>query len=287
MKIGLMLWVGLVAAVLPLRAQVTVEMVLDQDQYLPAEELLAGVRIVNRSGQTLHLGEEADWVQFNLEKMEGGVPQKLAEPPVQGGFDLEATKRATMRVDLSTCYNLRQAGRYYISATVKIKDWDKALTTKQVAFDIIEGTKLWEQAVGVPRPGSAGEPETRTYTLQEANYLKNQLRLYLRVSAKDGHVIKLLNVGPMISFGQPEPLVDNQSRLHVLYQNGARSFAYLIVNPEGEIKLRQTYEYTESRPRLRMDESGKIAVTGGSRRLTAEDLPAETEPTTNAVSLKP
>lgn len=277
----------LFAAALPLRAQVTAEVVLDQEQYLPAEELLAGIRIVNHSGQTLHLGEEADWVQFTVEKLAGGAVEKLGDPPVQGAFDLESTKRATVKVDLAPRYNLREPGRYFISATVKIKEWNKSLTAKPVPFDIIEGTKLWEEVVGVPRVGETTQPETRKYTLQQANYLKSQLRLYLRVSASSGRVIKLINVGPMISFGQPEPMVDGQSRLHLLYQNGARIFAYRVVDPEGEIKVQQTYEYTESRPRLRLDDGGKITVVGGARRLTAADLPAATGTNTHGTSLKP
>ena len=49
-------------------AQVEAEVVVDQDKFLPAETLIAGVRIVNRSGQTLKLGEDADWIKFNIEK---------------------------------------------------------------------------------------------------------------------------------------------------------------------------------------------------------------------------
>ena len=36
------------------RAQVSVEVVLDQEQFLPRESVPAAVRITNRSGQTLH-----------------------------------------------------------------------------------------------------------------------------------------------------------------------------------------------------------------------------------------
>jgi hypothetical protein len=273
MKMGAVL-MALWATLLPLAAQVTVEVVLDQDKFLPAEQLMAGVRIVNRSGQVLHLGEDADWVQFSIERLSGGAVEKLSDPPVQGGFDLASTKQATMRVDLAPCYDLRQAGRYTITATVRIKDWNENLTTKPVTFDIIEGTKLWEETFGVPRqPGDSEPPEVRKYTLQQANYLRKELRLYLRVSAADGSVIKLLNVGPMISFGQPEQRLDSQSRLHLLYQNAAKTFAYLVVDYDGDIKVHQTYEYTDTRPRLRTNDTGEITVLGGARHTSASDVP--------------
>src|ERR1035441_10179230 len=51
------LWLGLWGvALLPVSAQVTVEITQDQDQFLPAESVPTAVRITNRSGQSLHLG---------------------------------------------------------------------------------------------------------------------------------------------------------------------------------------------------------------------------------------
>lgn len=278
MKICSFIWLALFVSVLSVRAQVSVEIVLDQDKYLPAEQLMAGVRIVNRSGQTLHLGEDADWVQFTIQRLNGGGVHQNSAPPVQGAFDLESSKQATMKVDLAPCFDLRRPGAYLISALVKIKDWKQTLVTKEVQFEVIEGTKLWEQAFGVPASAGASEPpEVRKYTLQQANYLRSQLRLYLRVSAADGRVLKLINVGPMITFGQPEPQVDAKSRLHLLYQNGAKTFSYLVVDPDGEIKVRQTYEYSETRPRLRLNDRGEIQVVGGVRRPSADDVPAATD----------
>src|SRR2546422_6056524 len=48
-------------------AQVSVELALDQDQFLPGESLEVGVRITNFSGQTLHLGKDNDWLRFTIE----------------------------------------------------------------------------------------------------------------------------------------------------------------------------------------------------------------------------
>lgn len=278
---------ALLASVLAALAQVEVEVVLDQDKYLPAEQVLAGVRIVNRSGQALTLGADADWAEFSIERVGGGVVHKVGEPPMQGAFKLESSERATVKVDLAPCFELRQQGNYLITATVKVKEWNKVLVTKPVAFEVVEGTKLWEREIGVPQAaGSTQPPEMRKYTLQQANYLKS-LRLYLRVSDSNGRVIKMLNVGPMISFGQPEPQVDRQSRLHLLYQKAAKTFAYLIVTPGGDITLRQTFEYTETRPRLRLDESGKIEVAGGARRTTNDDLPVAAPTKDDGKELKP
>jgi hypothetical protein len=37
--------------------------------------------------------------------------------------------------------------------------------------------------------------------------------------------------------------------------------------------LRQTYDYTATRPVLRANDEGRIFVAGGARRMTASDIP--------------
>jgi hypothetical protein len=264
-----------------LQAQVTVEMMLPQDKFLPAEELLAGVRVVNRSGQPLKLGEDADWIQFYITPSEGGTVPKKINPPVQKPFELASSKQATLKVDLAPCFDLRKQGSYRIYAVVKIKDWNQTLTTKEKSFEIIEGTKLWEESVGVPRLDGSGPPEVRKYVLQQANYL-DELRLYLRVNRASGDPIRVVNLGRMLSVGRPEPLLDSVNHLHLLQQVGARSSQYLVFNTDGDLLIRQTYEYDGTRPRLQRDEKGDIEVKGGFRRLAVNDLPPEPEATSNA-----
>jgi uncharacterized protein (DUF58 family) len=73
------------------RAQVTVEVVLEQEQFLGGEALPVAVRITNRSGQTLRMGNEPDWLTFSVESREGFVVVKTDEVPVLGAFELESS----------------------------------------------------------------------------------------------------------------------------------------------------------------------------------------------------
>jgi hypothetical protein len=61
--------------------------------------------------------------------------------------------------------------------------------------------------------------------------------------------------------------------LHLIYQDGPHSFLYTVCNLSGEVTLRQTYDYVESRPRLHINEAGEIAVLGGVRRVVSNDVP--------------
>ena len=82
------------------------------------------------------------------------------------------------------------------------------------------------------------------------------------------------------------PRLIKLSHLHVLYQNGPRTFSYTVLTPECEIITRQTYDYT-SRPRMIADADGNITVEGGTRRISRDDLPAPKSPVVNDVSAPP
>ncbi len=257
-------------------AQVSVEVLQDQEQFLPSESVPVAVRITNRSGQTLHFGADANWLAFSVESADGFVVIRNSDVPVSGEFDLDSSQMATKRVDLAPYFVLSRPGRYNIIATVRIKEWHAEVASPAKGFDIINGAKLWSQDFGLPAPvGVTNQaPEVRRYSLIEANYLRSQLRLYVQVSDEsEARVFKVSAVGPMVSFSQPETKLDRLSNLHVLYQSGAKAFTYSVVNPNGDITKQEIYDYFNSRPRLTVNDSGDIAVVGGVRRVKPSELP--------------
>jgi hypothetical protein len=252
----------------------TVEVITDQDEFLPGEAIPVVARITNRSGQTLKLGQAEGWLTFSIQAHDGYVAMKNGDVPVTGEFTLESSERANVRVNLAPFFQLSHAGHYTITATVSMPEWKRQINSDPKGFDVIQGAKIWEQEFGVPKkPGDTNTvPEMHRYALQEANYLRSRLTLYAQVIDGNGKVDKVLPIGPMISFGQPDPKVDKMSNLHVLYQNGPRTFSYTIISPEGEITARQTYDFT-TRPRLMADPDGNLTVVGGNRRITHDDVP--------------
>ena len=267
-KVGLSLGLLAISTFVSL-GQVTVEVQLEQDQFLPGESVPVAVRITNRSGQVLKLGAEG-WLSFSVEDVNGLQLPQIAEIPVAGEFELETSKRATKHADLSPAYALSRPGRYTIIATVRIKQWDQQVVSAPKKFNLIEGARIWQQEFGLPQPADATNsvPEFRKYILQQANYL-SQLRLYLRVTDLDGNkIFRTVPIGIMLSFSRPEMQLDKRSNLHLLYQNWAHSVAYVTFNPDGEILQRETYDFLDLRPRLQSD-GGNISVSGGSKRVTA------------------
>jgi len=267
-----------VLAFFPAAAQVSLELSLEQEQFLPSESIPLAIKITNRSGQQLHLGEDADWLTFNVEAVGGAVVLKNAEVPVTGAFDLETSQLAIKRVDLQPYFALNQPGRYRVTATLHIPAWGLQLASAPKFLDVIQGAKLWSQDFGLAA-GTNAIPEVRKYTLEQANYLKSQLRLYVQVSdAAEAQVFKVSVLGPMVSFSHPEGQVDRQGRLNVLWQTGAQSFSFVLVNPDGSPSEMEYYDNFFSRPRLTINETGDVVVLGGTRRPKPTEMPAVKAP---------
>jgi hypothetical protein len=266
----------LLTALTPALAQVTVEVTQEQNQFLPGEKIITAVHITNRSGQTLRLGVEDNWLTFSVESHDREIVPKNGDVPVTGEFLLSSSKVATKRVDLAPYFSASLPGAYSVTATLRIKGWDREFTSAPKKFDVIEGARLWEQEVGLPQTmGSTNTvPETRRYILQQAHYLKSQLRLYLRLTDGAGQkTFRVFPIGPMVSFGRPEPQVDRMSNLHLLYQDKPHSYDYTVFNPDGQVIVHETFDYLNSRPRLQPEGDGRVSVAGGTRRVTANDVP--------------
>ncbi len=264
-------WIGLICLTVTAGyGQISSELVLDQTQFLHEESLPVKVRITNRSGQTVPLGTQADWLSFTLEHKDRHVVSQSAEMNLKGEFTLDSAFAATRTVDLLPYYDL-QPGRYTVTARVNVKAWNQEFSTPAKSFEIVRGTKTWEQEFGVSV--SNRPPEVRKYILQQAQYQK-RLMLYLRVTdGEERQVFRVSPVAPLVSFSRPEAQVDGTSHLHLLFQTGARAFRYFVYNPAGEVVMRQTHDYASNRPVLKANAAGNIYVTGGTRRFMADDLP--------------
>ena len=268
----------LVLALIPasrVGAQVSAEIILEHDQFIRDESVPVKVRITNLSGQTLQFGKEQDWLTFAIASRDNALVAKEGDVPVTGEFTVDSAFAATKRVDLAPYFDLSKAGRYEVTATVKIKQWETQVFTRPKAFYVATGAKIWERVFGVPTTN--GVPEIRKYTLQQATVGKRP-KIYIRVTDEnDVRVFKVFPLGPVASFAKPEKQLDKFSNLHVLFQNGAQSFNYSVINPYGELRIHQTHVFTgTSHPRLREDDEGFIRVIGGQRLASKDDLPPPT-----------
>lgn len=268
-----------------LSAQVTVEVLMGQNQFVANEAVPVRVRIINHSGQTVLFGKE-DWLSYSVEAGDGQVVFKTGEPAQPHDFDVRSSEMATTpAVDLEPCFTFTRPGRYKVKATVRIKDWNRTVTSEPATFDVVRGVQIWQQEFGVPQsPTNHREPELRKYILQQATMSRN-MRLYLRVTdAAESTTYRVVPIGAVISFGEPRTRLDKDSNLHLLYQQGAHVYSYLEFTPKGELALRQTYDYAGSAPRLDVDDAGNVGVAGGVRHFAENDVPSSRPSLTNVIA---
>lgn len=252
------------------QAQVNVELVLDQEQYLRNESLPVRVRISNDSGRALRLGEDPEWLTFTITEESGKQVLKTGEVPLAKPFTIEPAKTVSLRTDLMPHFDLSQVGHYTLNLKMKVPQINEEISAKPKSFDIISGVTLWEKNVGVP----GTEPlVTRKYALQHATYFKQQ-RLYVRVTDATGlRIVNVASLGQSLSISQPETMVDNVSHLHVLFRNNQETFFYGVITTDGDLIIRQTYEFAPSPPKLRAETDGRVVVAGGRRKILLSDLP--------------
>ncbi|HEY3861250.1 MAG TPA: hypothetical protein VGO59_05115 [Verrucomicrobiae bacterium] len=291
-KIAILL-VLLGAAVHVARAQhagITAELRLDQDQFLPDEDLHVKLRIVNRSGQRLSLGDSDQWITFAIAGEHETIVPRLGEMPVKHPFTLLSGQSITLEFNPTPYFGFRHQGLYSMGASITVPQWKQAIPCKPVTFMISTGVPLPDfanVAVGVRLPSGVTNqaPDVRHYTLLKVSYL-DEVKLYFRLTDDGGQTLRVFPLARIVDFGRPQAQIDGSNRLHVLVQTDARIFTYLVLDVNGNMLARQSHEYAESRPTLRSGDDGQIYVGGGHRVLLASDIPPPAESASTTATAK-
>jgi len=169
------------------------------------------------------------------------------------------------RVNLEPYFNLTQSGRYSVIAVVKIPEWDEVFSSRPKDINITAGAKLWETNFGVPNGDKANvTPEVRKYVLQQANHIARHSSVLPFDGCGRQRDIQGLNAWKNDFLQPSRPQLDKTSNLHVLFQTSARGFNYSVLTPDGELKMRQSYDYTDTRPILHANENGNVSVSEAS-----------------------
>src|SRR3954447_15621166 len=84
---------------------VSVEIALDQTQFLPGEDVNVAVRITNLSGREIELGSDNQWLTFYLQGEGGHVVPRTSDLDVAKTFTIASAKIATRRVNITPAFN--------------------------------------------------------------------------------------------------------------------------------------------------------------------------------------
>ena len=276
LAILLILWAVVVPFAQAQPNGVPIKLQLDKDTYLPDEDLQLKVRIINRSGQPIVLGEDNEWISFEILGQHQSIVSKIGDMQVKSPFTLPSGEAVTKEFNPTPYFAFRHPGVYTLGVTVHIPQWKQQVSCKPVVFTVAEGMTLGglgNLSFGVPAPGvTNAAPEVRRYSLVRIT-LMDQMKLYFRLTDAGEKTLRVFPLGRMVSFGSPEAQMDRFNNLHVFFQSGARTFDHSVIDPNGNLLARQFHEYTDSRPGMHLAEDGSIFVAGGHRLLTASDFP--------------
>lgn len=279
-----------------LLSQLSVGIKTDQQIYLSGEAIYLTMEVCNLSGQTLVLGEYPDWLEITLETQDSKTISRTANLDLSGEFKLTSSMSAKRAINIQPYFDLLGSGRYKVTATVHLPQWEQTFTSATQFFEVIKGVELVAFNVGVPEEKKEGPvedaeeeevkqdaptnnsslkpgPETRRYALVKVSYL-DKMRLYVRITDIYGAIIyHVIPVCGMVAFSSPKALVDSESQLHILNQVHAKRFIYFVVNSKGEMVRRFFYDYIGTKPVLNQNDDGSINVRNGVRIRTSFDFP--------------
>ena len=256
-------------------AQVRVDISFKRRLYVLYEPIIAVVTIRNLSGQPLLL-ENSDhrrWFGFNIETADGRII-----PPINPDYELQPAaigpgENLSRAVNLTPLFPLRDFGLYRVKATVYASSFGRYFSSPPLPIEITEGRAIWQEVVGVP--GADGRPELRTITLL-SHKLSRTTRLYARIEDKEnGKVYAMRQLGPFLTFGRPEVMLDVRNEIHILQNSAPKQFLYTHLGLQGEVLAQQAYLESGSRPALAKQEGGSVAVVGGKAYTPGEEAAAE------------
>ncbi len=246
------------------QAQIQVGMRIKRRLHVLYEPVIATVAIRNLSGRDLPLADEGGipWFGFEITREGGQVI-----PPLVADYKLEpliipAGQTFERTVNLNALYGLHNYGMYRIRATIYFSPLKQYFQSPMLNVEMSDGKVLWKQEVGVPegQPGAGGRRRYTVLTFRQptANYL------YIRIEDVDtGGIFACFPVGRILSGMEPAVKLDLANTLNVLQVTGPKTYLHTQVGLDGQVLAQDLYTAEKTRPGLRLNRSGSVAVVGG------------------------
>ena len=276
-------WLAAVMLVwaLPAAAQVSVDLVFNQEKYMQYEPVYAKVRLRNFSGQPLVFGKD--------EKLKGELllevvhNKRLVNVLNNQQFSLIGTvllpgqsDEFTFRVD--KYYKMTKAGHYAIHAYIRHAKLPDVFRSAARTIEITPGVEVWRRTVGVPDvlAGSRGTPakgkafKSRSFVIRVLE--ERAVRHYYVIVEDNKKIYGVIRVGREVSSAPRAQEVDMLNRLHLVVPVASRLFRYMIINLDGKIEHQEMLKRDKSVPTLVLDrKSGQVTRVGGVEAVVGVD----------------
>jgi hypothetical protein len=242
-------------------AQVAIGISLPRNEYLRYESIDIDVKITNQTAEPMKLeGNVGDkpWLSFyvtNKDEFEIKRTQKKWIPP---SVSLNPGEIKTISVNIQPFFVLGDPGIYNVSADLNFPD--KTTSTRGLDFTVVQGVSVWKQTF---YPKFEGKSEQRVYSIH-AHRLKEQNSLYARIESIDlQQIFTTVNLGPAVSYSDPQCKIDANGDFFVLHQSGTRNYTYHHFSGEGKRLQVRYFSNISSTPKLIKNDKNETLVVGG------------------------
>ena len=245
-------------------APLSVQLRCAKETFLVYEAIPVTVTIQNYTGRPIQLADSDDrsWLSFIVVDDANQMVRQIGFPDTREPLVIPPGQAVSQTIDLLPLYELRDRGSYRVQAVASAGDSSAASTP--VRLVLTNGRELWSQVVGLPLTDGDESDEFRTYALV-ARRGEREDSLYISLRDEQREIVySLIPLGAFFSTTTPQALADRGGQLHVLFQNGPRSFGYVCVDPFAKVVARAGYSNFQSSPRL-ITENGMVRVLGGEQ----------------------
>lgn len=249
------------------RAQLQVEIVDPQANYLLYEPILLKIKISNGSGRTMELKDSGDktWLRF-LVTHGGAMMVKQEKSYSQPGMVLDPGDVARFTFNLTPYYGLRESGAYAVQAVIRVPGFSGDVISRPRQFNILRGREVWSKIV---TPLGASQPRKYsllTHMVRDEQQGIDRNYLYAQVESEtENLVFTCRQLGPVVQGDRIESLFDASYGWHVLFRSGANTFGYFEFDVDGRVTEKKEMAKTKVRPRL-VTKGGMVELVGGMSR---------------------
>ena len=267
----------LLAAFLPLHAQLVVSLTFNRTRYMIYEQIYACITLRNDTGKPLLFGSRPEYtgfILFDIRDSNGRLifPRKGVEISTHGLL-LSPGEVRRIVIPVQKYYDLSQAGTYSVYAYVSHNQLAKEYRSKEYLVHVSEGTEIWSKEVGLPDRDEKDKDvqKGRKYSIRQMQGDRERY-YYLRVE-DDGFIYAVTRIGTVNSYMKYDVKVDMLSRIHLLMPVAPRVFHYMLFNVDGTNLENSYWKTTDTIPMLfRNPQTGKVDRLGGSRAKKGVDF---------------
>jgi len=251
---------------LPVMAQVEVGLRVTPDRAVLHEPIMATIRVVNQTGQTIILRDDTPGQRLwlDIESAPGRTIRPITRAIVGSPLEVPPRQSVSRQINITETYDIRVEGPYTVRARL---DWDgEAYVSSRAFLDVAPGLEVARLVAAA----SDSTGDRRLYRLLTLNRDRGD-HLFLRIDDPAAQICEaVLHLDRVIRVQPPRMQVDGAHQIHVLHQFGPGRYLHHVFTPNGQMVSRRVFTSEDPGVSLDYREDGQVVVSGATANMVDE-----------------